>query len=147
MLDTITLKCGSHDAASGNGCLLEWASYLAREPWSDRPECVSPAIGAFGRSWNDALGTDDDRDRLLKPFLPQTDEHGQLATPAQRGGEWGILNTRTTDEDEQTRSSLLYEWSPIQFVQVRAGVRVYDGIPQNDNQNRTQAFLQLHGFF
>jgi hypothetical protein len=51
------------------------------------------------------------------------------------------------DEDEQTRASLLYEWSPIQFVQLRAGVRLYDGIPQNDNQNRTQAFLQLHGFF
>jgi hypothetical protein len=51
------------------------------------------------------------------------------------------------DEDEQTRTSLLYEWSPIQFVQLRAGVRVYDGIPQNDNQNRKQAFLQLHGFF
>ena len=51
------------------------------------------------------------------------------------------------DEDEQTRASLLYEWSPIQFVQIRAGVRMYDGIPQNDNQNRTQAFLQLHGFF
>jgi hypothetical protein len=51
------------------------------------------------------------------------------------------------DEDEQTRTSLLYEWSPIQFIQVRAGLRVYDGIPQNDNQNRKQAFLQLHGFF
>jgi hypothetical protein len=51
------------------------------------------------------------------------------------------------DEDEQTRASLLYEWSPIQFIQLRGGVRVYDGIPQNDNQNRTQAFLQLHGFF
>ena len=51
------------------------------------------------------------------------------------------------DEDEQTRASVLYEWSPIQFVQIRAGVRMYDGIPQNDNQNRTQAFLQLHGFF
>jgi len=51
------------------------------------------------------------------------------------------------DEDEQTRTSLLYEWSPIQFVQIRAGVRVYDGIPQNDNQNRKQAFVQLHGFF
>jgi len=51
------------------------------------------------------------------------------------------------DEDEQTRASLLYEWSPIQFVQIRAGVRVYDGIPQNDNQNRKQAFIQLHGFF
>ena len=51
------------------------------------------------------------------------------------------------DEDEQTRSSLLYEWSPIQFVQIRAGIRLYDGIPQNDNQNRRQAFVQLHGFF
>jgi len=51
------------------------------------------------------------------------------------------------DENEQTRMSLLYEWTPIQFMQVRAGVRFYDGIPQNDNQNRTQAFLQLHGFF
>ncbi len=51
------------------------------------------------------------------------------------------------DEDEQIRTSLLYEWSPIQFIQLRAGVRIYDGIPQNDNQNRKQAFLQLHGFF
>ncbi len=51
------------------------------------------------------------------------------------------------DEDEQTRASLVYEWSPIQFVQLRAGVRLYDGIPQNDLQNRKQAFLQLHGFF
>jgi len=41
----------------------------------------------------------------------------------------------------------LYEWSPIQFVQLRGGVRFYDGIPQSDLQNRTQAFLQLHGFF
>jgi hypothetical protein len=51
------------------------------------------------------------------------------------------------DEDEQTRATLMYEWSPIQFIQLRAGVRVYDGIPQNDLQNRKQAFLQLHGFF
>ena len=60
--------------------------------------------------------------------------------------EW-LEPNRDIDEDEQTRSSLLYEWSPIQFVQIRAGVRVYDGIPQNDNQNRRQAFVQLHGFF
>ena len=60
--------------------------------------------------------------------------------------EWYEPND-DVDEDEQVRTSLLYEWSPIQFVQLRAGLRVYDGIPQNDNQNRTQAFLQLHGFF
>jgi hypothetical protein len=60
--------------------------------------------------------------------------------------EWFEPN-RDVDEDEQTRASLLYEWSPIQFLQLRAGVRVYDGIPQNDNQNRTQAFFQLHAYF
>ncbi len=60
--------------------------------------------------------------------------------------EWFEPN-EDVDEDEQTRSSLLYEWTPSQFLQLRAGVRIYDGIPQNDNQNRKQAFLQLHGFF
>jgi hypothetical protein len=60
--------------------------------------------------------------------------------------EWFEPND-DVDENEQTRTSLLYEWSPIQFIQLRAGFRVYDGIPQNDNQNRKQAFVQLHGFF
>jgi hypothetical protein len=60
--------------------------------------------------------------------------------------EW-FEPSEDVDEDEQTRSSLLYEWTPIQFLQLRAGVRIYDGIPQNDTQNRRQAFLQLHGFF
>lgn len=50
-------------------------------------------------------------------------------------------------EDEQTRASLLYEWSAVQFLQLRIGVRRFDGIPQNDLQNRTQAFVQLHAFF
>ena len=51
------------------------------------------------------------------------------------------------DEDEQNRFSLVYELTPIQFLQLRLGARVYDGIPQNDLQNRRQYFLQLHGFF
>jgi hypothetical protein len=54
---------------------------------------------------------------------------------------------RDVDENEQTRTSLVYEWAPVQFLQLRAGVRACDGIPQDDQQNRTQAFVQLHGFF
>lgn len=54
---------------------------------------------------------------------------------------------RDVDEDEQTRTSLLYEWSPMQFLQARLGVRRFIGIPQSDPQNRTEAFLQLHGYF
>ncbi len=51
------------------------------------------------------------------------------------------------DEDEQNRYSLVYELFPFQFVQLRVGARIYDGIPQNDAQNRTIYFAQLHGFF
>lgn len=51
------------------------------------------------------------------------------------------------DEDEQSRYSLLWEYFPLQFVQLRAGARIYDGIPQNALQNRKVYFVQVHGFF
>lgn len=51
------------------------------------------------------------------------------------------------DEDEQNRFSLIWEYFPIQFLQIRAGARIYDGIPQNDQQNRKVYFVQMHGFF
>ena len=54
---------------------------------------------------------------------------------------------RAVKEDQQTRWSVIYEYTPIQFLQLRAGVRRYDGIPQNDLQNRKLYLLQLHGFF
>ncbi len=51
------------------------------------------------------------------------------------------------DEDHRVRYSLVYEYSPMQFVQGRAGVRVYDGVPEVDAQNRDELFLELHGYF
>lgn len=51
------------------------------------------------------------------------------------------------DEDEQNRASLVWEYSPIQFVQLRAGARIYDGIPQNDLQNRRLYFVSVNAFF
>jgi len=60
--------------------------------------------------------------------------------------EWFDPDT-DVDEDEQTRTSLVYEWSPIQFLQLRVGGRVYDGPNQIDAQNQKQAFIQLHGYF
>lgn len=50
-------------------------------------------------------------------------------------------------EDEQTRWSLVYEFTPLPFLQLRAGARLNDGIPQNDLQNAHAYFLQVHGFF
>lgn len=64
-----TLKASSHDSFRQGACILEAASYIAREPWSDHPECVCPVIGAFLRSWNDDL-PDDERTALLLPLVP-----------------------------------------------------------------------------
>ena len=51
------------------------------------------------------------------------------------------------DEDHQVRYSLVWEYSPMQFVQSRFGVRTYDGPPQIDLANRDEVFAELHGFF
>jgi hypothetical protein len=50
-------------------------------------------------------------------------------------------------EDHQVRYSVIWEYSPIQFVQMRVGYRLYDGIPQVDAQNRETFFVEAHGFF
>jgi len=47
----------------------------------------------------------------------------------------------------QTRYSVVYELTPIQFVQLRGGVRYYDGIPQVPAQHTRLYFVQVHGFF
>jgi hypothetical protein len=47
----------------------------------------------------------------------------------------------------QTRWSVVYELTPMQFVQLRAGIRYYDGIPQADSQHQRLYFVLVHGFF
>lgn len=54
---------------------------------------------------------------------------------------------RDVSHDYQDRISLVWEYTPFQFVQVRVGARNYDGIPQNDAQNRKLVFAQINGYF
>jgi hypothetical protein len=54
---------------------------------------------------------------------------------------------REISEDQQNRFSVVWEYTPLQFVQLRLGARYYDGIPQNDLQNRRLLFAQLNGYF
>ena len=51
------------------------------------------------------------------------------------------------DNIEQNRYSLVWEYTPYQYLQMRLGARQYDGVPQDDLQNRRLLFLQLHAFF
>ena len=53
---------------------------------------------------------------------------------------------RHVAEDQKTRYSVVYELTPLPFVQLRAGFRRYRGIPQNELDNRRLAFIEVHGF-
>jgi hypothetical protein len=54
---------------------------------------------------------------------------------------------REVGHGEQTRWSFVYELTPVQFVQLRAGVRLSDGIPQAPSEHTRLYFFELHGFF
>jgi hypothetical protein len=57
---TVRLGPGRHDGPGGAVCVMELASMLAGERFSDRPGSVCPIVGAVVRAYNDAV---DDRRR------------------------------------------------------------------------------------
>ena len=71
-------------------CVIELASMLAGEPFSDRPRCVSPVIGEFLRVYNDSVH-DARRDDLY--------EFASL-----------VVGTRSTAEAEKERARACLEW-------------------------------------
>ncbi|PQZ82100.1 hypothetical protein CQ031_01400 [Microbacterium sp. MYb40] len=86
---TITLAKGAHSNPEEGMCLLEAASFVAGEAFSDTPQCVSPVLGSFGRALNDALPTD--KRQELVPLIPR------------------IIGTRGDGKDER-RSYLALDW-------------------------------------
>ncbi len=54
---------------------------------------------------------------------------------------------RDRGEDQQEKYSAVWEYSPIQFVQSRVGVRRYNGIPNYPLSNRDEVFAELHVYF
>jgi hypothetical protein len=92
-IEKIKLGHGSHPAPNNglvNACVMEAVAYVAGEPWSDHPACVSPVIGAFLRSWNDALPTEDRQ--MLKPYILR------------------VVGTNTGKRDDERRAWLATDW-------------------------------------
>lgn len=54
---------------------------------------------------------------------------------------------RDVPGNRRSRLSLVYELTPVQFVQIRAGVRDYEGPRGVDSENENLLFIQLHAFF
>ncbi len=52
---TVRLHDGRHDSPEEGACVVELASMLADEPFTDKPASVSPVIREFLRDYNDDL--------------------------------------------------------------------------------------------
>jgi hypothetical protein len=52
---TIKLGKGKHTDPEDGACVMELASMLAGEPFTDHPASVCPVIGSFLRSYNDSI--------------------------------------------------------------------------------------------
>ena len=64
------LAYGTHATPEDGRCAMEWVSYLAGEPHSDDPTCVSPVLRAYCITLNDTL--EDAPRQLLRPYLART---------------------------------------------------------------------------
>ncbi len=89
-LDALRLDTGGHRSPNEGMCVMELTSYLAHEAFSDHPQCASPAVAAFLRSWNDSV--DDEFRQQLKPYAAK------------------VIGTRTNEADEQIRAWMATDW-------------------------------------
>ena len=64
------LAYGTHASPGDGRCAMEWVSYLAGEPHSDQPICVSPVLRAMCIALNDGL--EQEPRQRLRPYLTRT---------------------------------------------------------------------------
>ena len=97
---TIKLSKGKHSTPEDGACVMELASMLAGESFTDHPACVCPVIASFLRSYNDSI--DEDRRQTLYAYASQvvgsrSSPRTQLAR-AERLAQWAeeMRHTRRT---------------------------------------------------
>src|SRR5437764_13434333 len=88
---TIKLSKGKHASPEDGACVMELASMLAGEPFSDHPASVCPVIGSFLRAYNDSV---DDRRRQ--------DLYGYAAS---------VVGSRAGMSVQRERAERLAEWA------------------------------------
>ena len=89
-IEAVRLAKGTHASLDRGANVMEAVAYVAGEPFSDRPRCASPVVGAFLRAWNDRL--DDETRQRLKPYVVR------------------LVGTAGSEKDERRRRDLLTEW-------------------------------------
>lgn len=88
---TVKLSKGKHSSPESGACVMELASMLAGEPFSDHPASVCPVIGSFMRAYNDAI--DEHRRQDLYSYAAK------------------VVGSRASAAVEQSRAERIGEWA------------------------------------
>jgi hypothetical protein len=88
---TIKLSKGKHASPEDGACVMELASMLAGEPFSDHPAAVCPVVGSFLRAYNDSI--DDERRQDLYAYASR------------------VVGSRAPISVQRQRAERLAEWA------------------------------------
>jgi len=88
---TIKLGKGKHNSPEDGACVMELASMLAGESFSDHPKSVCPVIGSFLRAYNDSI--DDQRRQDLYAYAAK------------------VVGSRGAEEVQRARAERLHAWT------------------------------------
>jgi hypothetical protein len=88
---TIKLSRGKHKSPDDGACVMELASMLSGESFTDRPSAVCPVIGSFLRAYNDSL--DNERRQDLYRYAAK------------------IVGTRASTAVQRARADRLATWA------------------------------------
>jgi hypothetical protein len=95
---TIKLGKGKHSSPDDGACVMELASMLAGESFTDHPSSVCPVIGSFLRAYNDSV--DDERRQDLYEYASK------------------VVGSRTSADVQRARAEHLTAWAH-QFQRAR----------------------------
>ncbi len=87
---TVKLSKGKHSSPENGACVMELASMLAGEPFTDHPQSVCPVIGSFLRAYNDSVN--DEKRQDLYAYAAN------------------VVGTRTSAQMQRARAERLAEW-------------------------------------
>ena len=88
---TIKLSKGKHSSPEDGACVMELASMLAGESFTDHPVSVCPVIGSFLRAYNDSI--DDSRRQALYEYASR------------------VVGSRSAQCTQQARADRLAVWA------------------------------------
>jgi hypothetical protein len=115
---TARLGVGSHDGPGAVVCVMELASMIAGERFSDRPVSVCPVIGAILRAYNDGLD-DHRRADLYRYAAEAVGTRGDFLLQLRRAKvaiSWARAGYQARRRMARSRRAPAPDWGPDQIA-------------------------------